>query len=311
MRIRTVFCIVFTILMLIVGCSAQVDNTFDDDSLLVGAGFRNTIIYYLSDEGFIVPVMRKIPWEEGIGKATLGYLIAGGANSSELSHQGLNAVIPEGTEISLRIDESGLATANLTNFTQFESMEAENAMIVAVVNTLKEFPSINTVSITVDGNGGKLKNGTILPENCGYINVNLEDVDAETMTSDGVNVFSVYMPNTSGYLMIPLTMYSTAENSFYGAMKLMCEGSKNAFIRQCIPTGTNLIDATIDGTSATVNFTSEFANISNIEGLSEVCYKAIYMTALEYGQIGELKILVDGKPFDMGEVTNPIFANEF
>ena len=76
MRIRTVFCIVFTILMLIVGCSAQVDNTFDDDSLLVGAGFRNTIMYYLSDEGFIVPVMRKIPWEEGIGKATLGYLIA-------------------------------------------------------------------------------------------------------------------------------------------------------------------------------------------------------------------------------------------
>ena len=35
------------------------------------------------------------------------------------------------------------------------------------------------------------------------------------------------------------------------------------------------------------------------------------MTALEYGQIGELRILVDGKPFDMGEVTNPIFANEF
>ena len=38
-------------------------------------GYRRTVLYYATDDGFVVPVMKMIPWEEGIGKAALGYLM--------------------------------------------------------------------------------------------------------------------------------------------------------------------------------------------------------------------------------------------
>ena len=34
---------------------------------------RETIVYYEDDAGYLVPVMRKIPWVEGIAKYTLPY----------------------------------------------------------------------------------------------------------------------------------------------------------------------------------------------------------------------------------------------
>lgn len=51
-----------------------------------------------------------IPWEEGIGKAALGYLMDTDANRASAALMGLKTVIPEGTELSLRIDSEGEAT---------------------------------------------------------------------------------------------------------------------------------------------------------------------------------------------------------
>ena len=39
------------------------------------AGMRRTVLYYKDDDGFIVPVMKLIPWEEGIGRAAIGNLV--------------------------------------------------------------------------------------------------------------------------------------------------------------------------------------------------------------------------------------------
>ena len=38
------------------------------------SGYRRTTLYYATEDGFIVPVMKSIPWEEGIGRAALSYL---------------------------------------------------------------------------------------------------------------------------------------------------------------------------------------------------------------------------------------------
>lgn len=41
------------------------------------SGYRRTTLYYATEDGFIVPVMKSIPWEEGIGRAALSYLVSG------------------------------------------------------------------------------------------------------------------------------------------------------------------------------------------------------------------------------------------
>ena len=124
------------------------------------SGYRRTTLYYATEDGFIVPVMKSIPWEEGIGRAALSYLVSGIDNDKSAAMMGLKTVIPEGTECTLRIGEGGSARVDLTDIGQ-QTKEQEQAMVVAIVNTLTEFPSINNVSITIDGKEKKtLSNGT-------------------------------------------------------------------------------------------------------------------------------------------------------
>ena len=50
------------------------------------SGYRRTTLYYATEDGFIVPVMKSIPWEEGIGRAALSYLVSGIDNDLSLIH---------------------------------------------------------------------------------------------------------------------------------------------------------------------------------------------------------------------------------
>lgn len=57
-----------------------------------------------------------------------------------------------------------------------QTKEQEQAMVVAIVNTLTEFPSINNVSITIDGKEKKtLSNGTDISKPMESFALNIED----------------------------------------------------------------------------------------------------------------------------------------
>ena len=68
--------ILLVIILIITGCNKKEEGEADPadtppvseqtDELI-----RETIIYYEDDAGYLVPVMRKIPWVEGIAKYTL------------------------------------------------------------------------------------------------------------------------------------------------------------------------------------------------------------------------------------------------
>ena len=57
----------------LLGCGREAqtqaeDLAYEEDS---EAGFRRTVLYYTAEDGFVVPVMKRIPWEEGSGKRPL------------------------------------------------------------------------------------------------------------------------------------------------------------------------------------------------------------------------------------------------
>ena len=66
---------------------------------------------------------------------------------------GLNTVVPEGVTFELSISEKEHGRVNLLNLPKLSDQSAELRMITAIVNTLTEFPTIQTVSITVNGKG--------------------------------------------------------------------------------------------------------------------------------------------------------------
>ena len=72
------------------------------------AGMVNTVVYYQDNYGYLVPVMCRVPAEDGIAKATLSRMVKSTANDMQAARLGLRTVLPENISIDLDI-AGGLA----------------------------------------------------------------------------------------------------------------------------------------------------------------------------------------------------------
>lgn len=275
-------------------------------------GFRRTVLYYATDDGFIVPVMKMIPWEEGIGKAALSYLQDTEANRASAALMGLQTVIPAGTSLSLRIGNDGEATLDLAGFTPHDSAEAERAMVTAVVNTLAEFSSIDSVRITLDGRKiSALPNGTNVKQAMTPFALNTENGEISAST-EGATALTLFFPNRSASLNVPVTRYTEDGATIETAMRALIEGPENDSLRCCFPEGTELISADLFDGVATVNVSAEFLSAQYTEGLDAAAYTTMYLTANALQPIYELNVLVEGEPYEFStSIMAPMYANEF
>lgn len=107
---------------------------------------------YFSDMGgqYLVEEERAIPKVEGIGRATMEELIAGPSPES-----GLLPTIPVGTVLrDINVRPDGLAIVDFSrdlvdNFVG--GSESERLVVYSIVNTLAQFPTVDRVSILVEG----------------------------------------------------------------------------------------------------------------------------------------------------------------
>ena len=66
-----------------------------------GAQTVETVVYYQDNNGYLVPVMREMPLQDGIARATLAMMVSSPHNDMEAARLGLRTVMPEGTDIDL------------------------------------------------------------------------------------------------------------------------------------------------------------------------------------------------------------------
>ena len=288
--------LIISTLSLLFSCAEPIHKETEiiDANNLESGSLRKTVIYLKTDSGYVVPVMKRIPWEEGIGKAALSYLIESESNESEYSKCGLNAVAPKGTEFELRIDDEKNSVVNVKNLPNFENTEDEGVFLQAVVNTLTEFASIDTVSVRFDGKKlSKMHNGTRVNENMSRFKLN--PINTEMETSTGSTPISVYVPDNTCNYIIPVTAYADKNAGFETAMKVFCEyGNK---MNNGIPYGTYIESASIEDNVATVIFSNDFAQITNNDLKTlEMIYKAAFLTAKEFdSKINELKLCTENE----------------
>ncbi|MDR0840210.1 MAG: GerMN domain-containing protein [Christensenellaceae bacterium] len=293
------------------GCAAgHEEEVFEEDP---DAGYRRTVLYYLSDTGFIVPVMKRIPWEEGIGKAALGYLVGTPANEASAAGMGLKTIVPEGAGFSLRIGEDGAAALDITGLTELADAALEQAMITSLVNTLTEFDSISTVSITIDGAKVKaLPHGTGLDTAMAALPLNVEDSEL-AVSSDSAHALTLYFPNQNAGLNIPVTRYVAADPTFAAAVEELIAGPGSAALRNCFPEGTALRSAYIDSGVAYVDVTKEYLAVAQVDGLSAAALNAICLTANALEPVYGVDLYVEGEPYSLhaGQVSASVYVNEF
>ena len=255
---------------------------------------RQTVLYLEDDYGYIVPVMKEIEWVEGIGAAAVSELIADPNTDAGMEYLGLNPILSENAEISLNIEE-GAATIQLSE----GAISADDAVgemnkVVALVNTLTEFSTIDTVKIEQTGTDGTLPNGTDISSAFGTFDLNV----TTTLSSDDLDNASkvmLYFENTAGTAIVPVTTYVGGEADAFAAMSELVKGPGDGGLKDLFPEGTELLSVDVDDSGiATVDFSGEFSSIGEDAEQEEKLLRCIVLTLTQFDNIDEVRILVDG-----------------
>lgn len=285
---------------------------------------RNTVLYYKDDKGFLIPVMRKIPWTEGrgIAKAALKAMVDTPANREDIKGIGLLPVLPPNTEILGMSIKEGLCKVDFTaDVLNYFSKEEEEALIKAVVYTLTEFPTIDRVQLMIDGK---------IPESLSF-----GTKTAEAITRDNINYVSttpsnnkvvVYFEGTANGLesyFVPVTKAVEKEDAtpvnILDALDALVEGPPEGLgLFSEIPEGTQVMGVDVNNGIACINLTEEILEIKDNHQVVDSVAKSFGLTIREqYPDVAGVKLMVNGKELKVGEmekeepVAVPTFANQY
>ena len=116
-----------------------------------GIEMKQVSLYYANSEGTgLSAVTAEVPKEGGIARATINQLLAGPSTDS-----GLVPIIPTGTTLKdINITSDGLCIVDFSsqlvdNYSG--DLQNEELMVYSIVNTLTQFPTVESVEIRVDG----------------------------------------------------------------------------------------------------------------------------------------------------------------
>ncbi|MCT4593225.1 MAG: GerMN domain-containing protein [Anaeromicrobium sp.] len=284
-------------------------------------GLRNTVLYYKDDKGFLVPVMRKIPWEEGIGKATLKKLINTEENKIEMEGMGLMPVIPSSTQIKGMNIKDGLCTVNFSKeFLNLASKSEEEMVLRSIVYTLTEFNTIDKVDFMIEGKEvNKFQFGTDM----GLDGMTRKDINYVGNNENEHKAVVYYESTTNGIesYFVPVTkeLKKTAQTgvTLLNALDALVEGPpEGSGLYSDIPAGTRVIGVEINDSVACINLSEEIGEIEEDKELAQKVSKYFALTVKEiYGDVVGVKLFKDGKKLEVKEnkepVAVPTFANEY
>ena len=277
-----------------------------------GAELVSTVAYFQDNYGYLVPVMKTIGHQPGIAKATLEMMVQSPDNDMEAARLGLRTVIPQGTNVDLDISQ-GVARIDLSREADsFADPIAERDMVSAIVQTLTEFPTVDTVRFLIDGQEKeKLKCGTDISGDFVREPVNLESRDDGVLPSDTETV-TLYFAGESGSVIVPVSRMVYGNSDLETAVLELVKGpAGNSPLENALPADCGLISVKQENGKVVVNFTKEFlALFENIDG-GRQALRALALTCAQFAGVESVEIQVEGVTYDMGSETLaiPTFVN--
>ncbi|MBR4435231.1 MAG: GerMN domain-containing protein [Clostridia bacterium] len=252
-------------------------------------------LHYLTDDGYMVPVRKNIEKQSGIARACLELLVDGGENRIELMKNGLVAPLPADSKFDIAI-KNGEAIVDVKTETIIDSEDRARDIVTAIVDTLIEFKTVECVSITINGSRELTNLSVYLPEKSEQIPLNIED--SALMTAANTQEITLYFPNNSGSLLVPITRYIDAKPSIYAVVNALAAGTALNGLINVFPNGTLVLGAAQENGVLTVNLTKEFARITEIDGMYDLAMQAVLFSAAPYTMIDEIRFTVNGEPFE-------------
>ena len=288
---------------------SQVPEDVLSPSVIAGPT-QTTTVYYADAEGYLVPVTRQIAPISGIAKATLGLMVANDENDLQAARLGLMPVIPENTTFDLDI-ANGRARIDLSaNVLKIQDAETESRMVSAIVQTLTQFDTVDTVEFLIGGQRrGTLTHGTDISSAMSGGMVNLESISPSMSISDA-SLVRLYFPSSSGRVLVPVTRAVWGIADINTAVFELLRGPKeDVTLHHALPAGTGLIDVSVDNGVVTINFSEEFAKLATASDGGQQALRALMLTCLQYPGVKTVELLVDGKPFSPAALEKPTSVN--
>ncbi len=285
-------------------------------------GMRKTILYFKDKQGLLVPLMKKIPWEEGIARSALRNMIDSPELRESIITTGLAPIIPAGTEIKgMTIDEDiGLCKVDFSKeVLNYETEKDEENLINGIVYTLTEFQAIDQVQFLVDGEiVPVMKYGTNLSNPIKRENINLV-IDGDDERSKVVVYYKGINFEEDYEYFVPVTIPTLAPvPNIYTALELLFDGPPMELgLSSCIPQGTSFHGVDVKEGIAYIDISFDYGSIPEDSQVFNDMIKNIGLTLSEFDEVEKVELLIDGKGLEeLGidfsiDTTIPAFANEY
>lgn len=293
----------------------------DDEQLETSTdiNMRDTVIYFQNENGYLIPVKRQIPWEEGIAKAALRNMIDSTVLREDLGTIGLLPLIPAGTEIrGMAINETGLCKVDFSrDILNYSSKKEEENLIRGIVYTLTEFPTINEVQFMFDGEIlDTLQYGTDVSKPLKREDINLLD------TAEGNSKVVVYYKGTSNgeyeyYVPVTVPTSAPSPNVFTALEELFNGPPEYMGFYTDIPEGVELQGVEVNNGIAYIDLLLNFEESIADQRTFDMMTKNIGLTLSQFEEIQDIEILIDGKTIEEAGLELfeseglPVFANEY
>lgn len=272
---------------------------------------QTTVCWYQDGDGYLVPVTRQIPQQDGIAKATLSMMVKSSENDLAAARMGLRNVIPEGVTFDLdiaggraRIDMSREALA-------CASAEEELLMVQGTAAALCGFESVEEVTFLFDGQKrSQLTHGTDVSGTFTADHVNLESVAtmADAAYADQVQL---YFPSASGRMLVPVTRTVFSPADVTTAMLELLKGPQSdSGLENPAPSGCGVRSVTVKNGVATIDFSREFAGIAQHSDGGQQALRAVVFTASQFPGVKDVRVLVEGKAFQTEPAAAATFVNQ-
>ena len=270
---------------------------------------QSTVVYYEDGDGYLVPVQRDVARQDGIAKATLEMMVQSPRNDMDAARLGLSPVVPEGTTFELDISD-GHARVDLgREALSASSKQQEENMRTAIIWALTEFDTVKDVDFLVDGKAREtLTHGTNISGSYTRVGLNQEEPVQETFAqSDEVQM---YFPAQDGRLLVPVSRTVYGSDDVATAVFEFLRGPKeDSGLQTPIDENVRLLGIEVQDGVVTIDFSKDFTQIAEHSDGGVQAMRGLMMTCTRYPGIKKVKILVEGKPYQIPVADVPTFAN--
>jgi len=278
----------------------------DSDLIKEDEDSSQVVFYYKDVQGYLVPVMRQVPKQEGIAKSVINALIDTSENRIELRGLGLSPVLPEDLKCELALKEDNLMRVSFNDvILSLKTQEEEKTALQAVVYTLTEFETVDKVQILVNNEIIEtLTNGTQISEPLTRANINSLNnvVNGEYVRStfysfnNTSNNYTYYIPITKNILKESKEIPSIVEEQI----------NLNKEMNKKIPDGFELDGVVKEDKTVYISIKNEI-DTKDIEYTRFM--KAMCLTIGQNSDVDTIQLLIGDK--EVQTYTIPTFANVY